>query len=661
MLLVLLLASWTTAAAAAAATTTFYVDPDAGADTNAGTAPDAAWATLAAASARVSALLDTAGGNNDVEVLLARGGIFLNDPLFLDSAAGVKFTGGIRVSAFGNISLPRPLLQHARGLASLGDTPCVSVQCPGAAQTIVSQLHLSGCGRGLRIAGNTATGAAATTNNVLVQDNIFSDIRTEFLRYAPPNPKWAPAILLDGGSFTNLTVTHNVAARIDVFFVNTGTISTMNLDGNTVQQCSGNCYSFGRGVGLTMRNSVMLRDVSTRLFSYGTTDVIVGGLEGANALLDNDFVQRGEYQGGPDGCAFDFETSATGFVVRGNAFSQSWGAGIMVFGHETTSHDLHINDNVFDRCGCIQNRGDRGGVAVMCPGGHKPSGQMSNNTFFVLPGCPAVKPAFDGCDADLVQTGNVVRAHNDDPASAAVGGIVTMPQLSYRPPSPDDTATQGLWNVIAVTYTPNATIRYTLDGSRPTETSPVMPANSGLDLPWPGPAVHVNVRAFKPGMVASMTNGALVELNYGFGRMAPGAAQLGPGGKPVGALGGKLEALEKNNDGNGSASTWSLSGWAVDTALPRGGWDPVTVTAFVDEAPVAAALASESRPDLVKAGVAPNPLHGFHVALPAAAAAQLLSAGRHTATVRVAGSPSAVVARALPETGVVVCVDGKCA
>ena len=38
------------------------------------------------------------------------------------------------------------------------------------------------------------------------------------------------------------------------------------------------------------------------------------------------FNQRGEYQGGPDGCAFDFETSAEAFQVVGNMFYRSWGA-----------------------------------------------------------------------------------------------------------------------------------------------------------------------------------------------------------------------------------------------------------------------------------------------------------------------------------------------
>ena len=43
-------------------------------------------------------------------------------------------------------------------------------------------------------------------------------------------------------------------------------VSGLLLQANTVAQCSGNCYSFGSGTGLVMRDSVMLRDTSTRYF-----------------------------------------------------------------------------------------------------------------------------------------------------------------------------------------------------------------------------------------------------------------------------------------------------------------------------------------------------------------------------------------------------------
>ena len=55
-------------------------------------------------------------------------------------------------------------------------------------------------------------------------------------------------------------------------------------------------------------------------------------------------------------------------------------------------------------------------------------------------------------------------------------------------------AQQRVYNVIGVTDTAGATIRYTLDGSRPSQTSPVLDPEAGIDLPWPGPALVVNMR-----------------------------------------------------------------------------------------------------------------------------------------------------------------------
>ena len=461
-------------ALSSASSATFYVSSLSGSDSFSGTSPSKPWASLAAAGERLSAL------GADATLLLSRDAVWLNDPLTITLKGSAVVVG-----AYGNQSLPRPLLQHARALNEEA-TACVELHSRTAS---VSGLHLSGCSRGLVLAGGTSSAAPAA--DVVVDSTLFTDIRTPFLRYTPPNPAWAPAILLDSGYFFNLTVRHCVGVRIDVFFDSTATVDTMLLDSNTVQQCSGNCYSLGSGVGLTMRNSVLLRDVSTRLFMYGTTDVIVGGLSGTNALIDNDFNQRGEYQGGPDGCAFDFETSATGFLVQGNTFSQSWGAGIMIFGHETTSHNITFTDNMFDRCGCVQNRGDKGAIAVMCPNKQKPSGQLYNNTFFTLPGCPAINPAFAGCADGLTQVGTQVYDYHDSSAQL----LVEMPQVSFNPPAPSDTDTSGVFNVIAVTSTNGAVIRYTLDGSRPTAASNVMPPQ-GLQLPWPvdPPAIPLRLR-----------------------------------------------------------------------------------------------------------------------------------------------------------------------
>ena len=69
----------------------------------------------------------------------------------------------------------------------------------------------------------------------------------------------------------------------------------------------------------------------------------------------------------------------------------------MVFGHETTSHDLNLTGNNFIYAGCVQPRGDRAGIAFMCPGGHKPNGTVANNNFATCNGVPAMSDQIPNC------------------------------------------------------------------------------------------------------------------------------------------------------------------------------------------------------------------------------------------------------------------------
>jgi len=83
------------------------------------------------------------------------------------------------------------------------------------------------------------------------------------------------------------------------------------------------------------------------------------------------------------------------------------------------------------------------------------------------------------------------------------------------------------------------------------------------------------------------------------------------------------------------ATTLSVSGWAVDPQL-EGGRTPVNVSLLVDGLVVATAVADRPRPDLVAAGVAPDPRHGFTVILPGLIAKQLATPKqRHTLEARV--------------------------
>jgi len=212
--------------------TTFYVSPD-GSDTAAGTSPATAWRTLLSASTRSYSPGDS--------LLLERNSTFFDDPLIVSSR-------GLSIGAYGNASLPRPTLQMGRAAASA--TTCATFL--DADRTEIRNLHVSGCSTGISI----VPPAGANGTNVLIERLYFNDIRPPFAHYTPPNPAWAQAIQLGGGHLNNLTVRNCFAVRLDVFFSSSAFVDGMTLSANTVQQCSGNCYSLGSGVNLSMRDSV---------------------------------------------------------------------------------------------------------------------------------------------------------------------------------------------------------------------------------------------------------------------------------------------------------------------------------------------------------------------------------------------------------------------
>ena len=142
----------------------------------------------------------------------------------------------------------------------------------------------------------------------------------------------------------------------------------------------------------------------------------------------------------------------------------------------------------------------------------------------------------------------------------------------------------------------------------------------------------------------SVTNGAVMELNYVLGREAP---------HPVGELLGKADHLALKS------SNVTVSGWIVDTLLPKMGLSPATAVVLVDGQAVASVLANVPRLDLVEAGVAPNPEHGFSVELPSSAAALLMGDGKHTLEVQCIGTPSCATPSVLPEGSTFGVCDGK--
>ena len=319
-------------------TPTVYHISSSGDDRAAGTSPTTAWRSL-------NRTLTTPLAQGD-SIRLERGS------QWFDEVLRVPFLSGGALSAYGNTSLPRPRITVSRSASSdQGSLLATCVELVAPRNVTISELHLQGCSTGMRI------DAVGASHNVVIEGIFFADILMNYADYSPGLARWAVALSLEGtGGLTNITVRGNVGVRMETFFRAASHVDGLTLQGNTVAQCGDNCVFIGDVKDLRMRDCVFLRDNPLNLFLYGTTDVIIGSASGDNEIVANDFYLRGEYEAGPDGCAIDFETSATGFVVANNTIFRSWGAGVMIFGHATASHGLEIVGNTFAYDGCVQVR-----------------------------------------------------------------------------------------------------------------------------------------------------------------------------------------------------------------------------------------------------------------------------------------------------------------
>ena len=102
------------------------------------------------------------------------------------------------------------------------------------------------------------------------------------------------------------------------------------------------------------------------------------------SVVGNEIANRGEFPGGPDGCAIDFEDSSDGVSVIGNYISHSWGAGVMIFaGTGTGNTNLLLKDNILIDDGCKQRSADHGEIAFMRGG---QNGTLESNIFATCAG-----------------------------------------------------------------------------------------------------------------------------------------------------------------------------------------------------------------------------------------------------------------------------------
>ena len=142
-----------------------------------------------------------------------------------------------------------------------------------ANRSTLRDLHIQGCVNGVELYTPTS---GATYSDITITGLFFADIRVDYATYSPADSRWGKALEIGIGSgvLSNFSLSNCVGIRMDTFFSQVTTIDGLNLIGNTVAQCGGNCYFVGSVHNLVMRDSVFLRDTPANLFLYGTTDIV---------------------------------------------------------------------------------------------------------------------------------------------------------------------------------------------------------------------------------------------------------------------------------------------------------------------------------------------------------------------------------------------------
>lgn len=456
----------------------YYVSSSTGDDSASGTTPAAPWRTLSRAAASV--------GQGNVSLFLLAGDLFTvrtGGDAFFQSASGLT------LSSYGALDR-RPILQ--RPFDSAAGPTLTFDNCTDVA---VRGLEVRGGEMGVVFTfGAGGAGPASYDGNLEVSDCFFEGIRG--LNYNPSSGNWwGAAVALAAGRWPilirNVRVANNIVNGSDTFFKNEvpwvewtrAEVSGLEIENNSLLHCGYNTLFLDSVSFVTVSNNVFLANTPPQNFLYGTTDIIMGTLNASVTLKGNEMSRRGEYQpGGPDGCAVDFETNATGVRFIDNYVSHAFGAGVMVFGHADDSNtQLVMESNRFLFNGCLQTSGDHGGIAFM----HKrSSGNLTGNVMATCAGVPLLMD-----DGDPGLPGWEIFNNTVD-GQGGVTLAVAAPPVVAGAPQPD-----GGLLVTAAHPQPDAVVLRYSSGGRPGPTSPVFPT-SGILLPPGWRALALFVKAF---------------------------------------------------------------------------------------------------------------------------------------------------------------------
>lgn len=144
----------------------------------------------------------------------------------------------VTVGAYGDEIFARPRVQQSRSAGS-SRRQCVTIV--DGSDLVVENLHLAGCSVGIQLLHTTNS----SRSNVLISKNFFADINQPFADYRPESGAWGSAVefasIGDRAVLTNVTISNNVAIRVDAFFSSTLYTDGLLLSANTVTMCSMNC------------------------------------------------------------------------------------------------------------------------------------------------------------------------------------------------------------------------------------------------------------------------------------------------------------------------------------------------------------------------------------------------------------------------------------
>jgi hypothetical protein len=481
-------------ASASLVPTTFYISFSKGSDSHDGLTPSTPWQSLERAASTAATL--TPGSS----LLLRRGDEWqLTTAWFLTGLLGSP-TASITIGDYADdASVSRPRIFRPIGSAA---GPTLTID--NSSGVSINGLEIVGGEIGIAFTFDIKNGMFYESFTVV--DCFFSKIRG--LNYnASSGAWWGSAITFASQSglaqVSDVIISHNMVNDSDTFYknelpnggVNWTRCRVVNLliDSNAITGVSYNTLFLDTTAFVNVTRNVFLRNTPSQLFVAGTTDIIMGTLNESVSITDNEISFRGEYEpGGPDGCAVDFETNATGVTLARNYISRSYGAGIMVFGHvDGSNQNLNIINNTMLYNGCLQSRGDQGGIAFMHRGS---SGLISGNTFATCAGTDLFNDKLDPGMVGWILTDNAIDGVNS-----------TMLDIAELPVVTSVVEADGSLLVRASTNsTSGAILRFTLDGSKPMITSQIFPVN-GLVFAKDFRATSVFVKAFPTSTTPNTT------------------------------------------------------------------------------------------------------------------------------------------------------------